>query len=321
MKIISSIGTEYFYMAVVMFAFWCLNEKAGFRLGLLVLVSAWANNVLKIIVDLPRPYEFYPLLGLVSEPTRAFPSGHAQNSMTFWISAAFCITSGIYGKGSLFSKIKTIGPCVWIFSCLMILLIGFSRIYLGVHYPTDVLGGWVFAFAVLLIFYFLEKPVSSILYKAPVTGSGEESAPVYFSGKRLQLICAAASALIMTVLLPQDNSLAAMLLGFCAGYSLMINNFPFVARNKVRFPQLCLRFAIGITGFGIIYLGLSYILPGNNSIFKDAAFLEPYYELARFIRYSLLGLWASAGAPRLFLKFGLAAAPDSKAPRPADNPS
>ena len=81
--------------------------------------------------------------------------------------------------------------------------------------------------------------------------------------------------------------------------------------------MLGLRFMLGIAGAAVIYIGFKFILPGKDSFFSDATFLEPFYEIGRFIRYCLLGLWASAGAPKCFLNLGLA---DSSAevPRPEE---
>jgi hypothetical protein len=59
----------------------------------------------------------------------------------------------------------------------------------------------------------------------------------------------------------------------------------------------------------VVYYVLYLILPGEASLFKDLPYwgaASPYYELGRFIRYGLIGLWAAAGAPWFFLRLGLA---------------
>jgi membrane-associated phospholipid phosphatase len=299
MKIMTSLGTEYVYIVIVLLIFWCRDEKKGFRLGMLILVSAWVNAVFKTFLDQPRPYEFVPALALAFEPTRAFPSGHAQMSMTFWGAIASWLSYSL-AKGS-----KKFRPVIWAVSGLVILLIGVSRLYLGVHFPTDVLGGWIMALIVLGLFFVLEKKATPLLQK---------------TRKRIQFIIAAVAALIMNALHPEDTSLSAMVLGFCVGYSLMISSFPFAASSSAikiqkRVAALCLRFALGITVAAIIYFGLRLVIPGKDSLFKSITFFEPFYELGRFIRYGLLGFWASAGAPWLFLKIGIAqAAPSDNAP-------
>ena len=295
MKLITSMGAEYFYIVLVLLVFWCVDEKKGLRLGLLIIVSAWVNLTLKTLFNQPRPFNFDPSLGLAFEPSPGLPSGHAQMSLCFWIALAYDL-----------GKNKKIRPIVWPVSIFFILLIGFTRLYLGVHFPTDIFGGWIIAAIILAVFYFVEKPAAG-----------------FFGGRgmRLQIIAAAAAALIMNALHPADTSLSALLLGFCAGYSIMKNKFPFFAREntaqnlgsgtenkKPRFLQLAVRFVIGLIGAAVIYLGLRFILPGRDSIFKDIPWLVSLHELGRFIRYGLLGFWASAGAPRIFKQIGLATA-------------
>jgi hypothetical protein len=108
-------------------------------------------------------------------------------------------------------------------------------------------------------------------------------------------------------------------LGFGLGYSIMLSSFPFAARgtingNKPGPVRLALRCAVGFAGAALIYLGLRFILPGKDSLFADLpswGAASPYYELGRFIHYSILGLWVSAGAPKVFLKLGLAGQTDA----------
>ena len=289
MKFISNIGNETFYIIIIMIIFWCWNEKKGFLLGLLVIISGWTNSFLKIVFDHPRPYEFEPAVGLAFEPSRGFPSGHAQNSMTFWIALAFILSLNLL-------KRKNLRHLIWGFSSLIVLLIGFSRLYLGVHFPTDVLCGWLASLIILSAFYFLEKPASIFFTK---------------NGKRPQRVCAAAAALLMNMLLPQDTSLAGLLLGFTLGYSLMLYSFPFNAQGEMDgkapgYKILALRSGIGVIGALVVFIGLRFLIPGESSVYGHIDFLEPYYELGRFIRYGLLGFWASAGAVRLFQKSRLA---------------
>ena len=293
MKAATSLGTEYVYMLAVLLIFWCVDEKKGFRLGLLIIISAWINLTLKSLFDQPRPFELEPALGLAYEPSRAFPSGHAQVSLTFLIALAFHLAKG-----------KKFQPLIWTAAVFLILLIGFTRLYLGVHFPTDVLGGWIIGGLVLALFYATEKQGSKLLENA---------------GKRPQLIAAAAAALIMNALHPADKSLGAMLLGFCAGYSLMLQGFLFCAQGEVAGKKpgiqvLLPRFFVGFAGAAVVYQGLRFILPGADSLFSGIPILEGFYELGRFIRYCLLGFWASAGAPWVFIRLGFASFAEPASP-------
>jgi len=133
-------------------------------------------------------------------------------------------------------------------------------------------------------------------------------------GLRVQNIAAAGIALTMNGLFPQERSLPALFLGFCLGYNLMKQRFPFFARGEINGKKpgikiMILRCLTGFTGTAILFIALRLIFPGEGSLFSDIPTwgqASPFYDVGRFIRYGLLGFWASAGAPRLFQRMGLA---------------
>ncbi len=106
------------------------RQMAGLVAG--GVIGGWAlSTLLKYGIDRPRP-EVVPHLVAVHDPS--FPSGHAM------LSAVTYLTLGVLlarTRGRRALRLFTIGAAF-----LLTLLIGISRIYLGVHYPTDVLGGW-----------------------------------------------------------------------------------------------------------------------------------------------------------------------------------
>jgi membrane-associated phospholipid phosphatase len=288
-KIVTAIGSGAFVIPLLLIIYWCIDEKRGFRLGMLIIFSTWINTVLKNLFKQPRPYNIDPSVGMAFESSHGFPSGHAQNSLCFWV--PIMTWAG--------SRKKESRPIIRIAALLLILLIAYSRLYLGVHFPTDILGGWIIGSLLLTGFYLVSPRFSAWLI---------------LKGKRTQMICTAAAALIMNGLYPLDTSLSALFLGFGAGYSLMINSFPFKAQGLIKGkkpggPLLIARYILGIAGAAVIYSGLRLILPGEDSFFASIpswGLGSPYAELGRFIRYCLLGLWVSAGAPKVFLNLGIA---------------
>lgn len=135
------------FTLVVAFVIWAVSYSFGCRLFLLTLVAGYITNFwVKPIVGLPRPYLDHPeIIPLVSEKgLYTFPSGHAQNAIVS------------FGALAWFLKKRW----VTVLAALMIFLIGFSRIPLGVHYPSDVLGGWVFGGIYLWLFAKLSPPIS-----------------------------------------------------------------------------------------------------------------------------------------------------------------
>lgn len=90
------------------------------------------NNILKLIFARPRPDAVEWGDQVVS---LSFPSGHAMSSIIVYGSVAYLV--------SRLEPTRTMRTTTWIVAALLILGIGFSRTYLGVHYPTDVLGGFL----------------------------------------------------------------------------------------------------------------------------------------------------------------------------------
>lgn len=102
--------------------------------------SSFINSLLKVIVRRERPDIS---LWLVSENNFSFPSGHSMTSFVFYGIICYFIYNS---KISLNNKIVIISLLG-----LLVILIGMSRIYLGVHYFSDVIGGFLWGFVVLLL--------------------------------------------------------------------------------------------------------------------------------------------------------------------------
>jgi undecaprenyl-diphosphatase len=118
---------------------WAIRERVGaLLLVIAVLGGDLFNRLLKDAFSRPRP-ELFVLETPYARPVSAsFPSGHATASMVLYLVLAYLLVR-LGGKG-VFRWI------VVALSGLLIVLIGLSRMYLGVHYPSDVLAGYVFGF-------------------------------------------------------------------------------------------------------------------------------------------------------------------------------
>jgi len=101
-------------------------------------VSSSLNSLLKVIFSRDRP-SFFPI---VAETGYSFPSGHAMNNTALYTMLALLIFRR--------TENRTIRYLVLIPAILFPAVIGYSRIYLGVHYAGDVLGGWILGVAVTL---------------------------------------------------------------------------------------------------------------------------------------------------------------------------
>jgi membrane-associated phospholipid phosphatase len=285
MKIITNLVSEFVFFGVVMILFWLAEERRAFRFGILVICSSWLNGLLKELFRQPRPFHLDSSLGMISESGYGFPSGHAQLVLIFLIPLAYwlCRSRRVgeeKGKGTIKKGL------LWTAAVVLVLLVSFSRLYLGVHFPQDILGGWFLGGLSLVLYFLAERYFSR--ESAVKSGSGGMF-HILLEKPRYQLILAAVIALLMNAPV-HNNTSAAMFFGFSAGYILIKNRFH--AGGAGLFPAL-LRVCIGFAGAVLLYLGLKTLFPGADS---------SLYRLFRFIRYALLGFWVSGIAPWIFLK-------------------
>lgn len=149
MRAVSFLGSTWFLfiattIVIVGFALRKWGREA--KLFALTMIGASLLNIsLKLAFKRPRPVPFFDLT--VPE-TYSFPSGHALTSCVFFGALAAFLTARM--------KNRRARIVVWVVCASMFLLIGFSRIYLGVHYTTDVIAGFAAALIWILVVRFVE---------------------------------------------------------------------------------------------------------------------------------------------------------------------
>ena len=116
------------------------NKKIGLSIFANLVIVTGLNQLLKRILQRPRPTEFR----IVEETGYSFPSGHSMVSMAFYGYLIYLIYKYVKNKYIKWSLIVLL-------SCLIV-GIGTSRIYLGVHYTSDVLGGFLISVSYLVIY-------------------------------------------------------------------------------------------------------------------------------------------------------------------------
>ncbi len=154
MKIITNIGGAYVLIIIsILTIIFIKNKKTGIAITSNLLIVTVLNILLKNIIERPRPEGYR----LIEESGYSFPSGHSMVSMAFYGFIIFLI----------WKKFKNI-KLKYIFAItlsILIPLIGFSRIYLGVHYASDVLGGFAIAIIYLIVFTSIVRPYLGIKEK------------------------------------------------------------------------------------------------------------------------------------------------------------
>ncbi|WP_042356027.1 phosphatase PAP2 family protein [Bacillus rubiinfantis] len=155
MKLFTFIGSTGFViflsLCVVIFLAKVLHHRSEVLLFVIAIIgSALLNQLLKHLFQRTRP-DFHRLIEISGY---SFPSGHAMNAFTVYAMLAFILWRHISGRMGRSLLI--------IFSIMMIIAIGVSRIYLGVHYPSDIVGGYLasaiwLSLAIFFFQYYKEK--------------------------------------------------------------------------------------------------------------------------------------------------------------------
>jgi hypothetical protein len=268
-----------------------------------LLLGLAINLLLKAAIHDPRPYWIDTRVRLLAGPESTFgiPSGHSQNAVAIWGMLAVYLWKG----------------WAWAAAIALILLIGFSRMYLGVHFPTDVFAGWALGIITLLLALSLEKPVLRRLMKlneyVQVTIILAVSLAIILTGV---LIITSINASWQTPVewvqnaalqapnfaiapLSLDDIIvsASAFFGFIGGAIMIRSRLNFDAGGD--WPHRLGRYLVGAVGVLILWQGLGYL---SDLVAIDESLLG---YILRFIRYTLIGVWMSALAPLVFVRLGL----------------
>ena len=128
---LGSVATVSILCVVILAAFLYFHRRRmAALLGITMLGMGALDTVLKLAFRRPRPEAFFG----TTPSSYSFPSGHAMGSLCFYGVLAAVLAARARGWSSKW--------CIWTSAVLLIVMIGFSRIYLGVHYPSDVIAGY-----------------------------------------------------------------------------------------------------------------------------------------------------------------------------------
>ena len=266
-KILTFLGDKEFYLLLMPLVYWSIHRQAGARLFMLLLLSAFLNEGAKLLADQPRPFNYdLRVIKFVHEDSGGLPSGHTQSALVVWGYLAF-----------RFKK-----QALWLLAGFLILAIPLSRIYLGAHFPTDLLGGYAIGALVLFMFLRLDPLLTSWFFKKGI-------------GYQLGMSIGFPALLILLAPSGNDGLMTALgtLMGVATGIVLERRWVGFCSEGRWR--QRVIRYLVGL----VILIGLWI---GLRMGFDR---LEPG-DLYRVIRYALVGVWGGLGAPWLFVKLGLA---------------
>ena len=140
-KFITNFGGAMFLVIATITLFIVIkNKKIGISILSNLAIVTVLNQLIKRILQRPRPTEYR----IIEETGYSFPSGHSMVSMAFYGYFIYLIYKYVKNKYVKWISISLLS--------LLICLIGISRIYLGVHYTSDVLGGFLISISYLIIY-------------------------------------------------------------------------------------------------------------------------------------------------------------------------
>ncbi len=266
-KALTLMGNEVFYLIFFPLIYWCVDRRFGARLIILFLFSSCMNAMAKELAGQPRPFQYDPTVQkLWNAGGGGLPSGHTQSAVVLW--------------GYLASQFRR--TWLWVVAGSLIVLIPLSRVYLGVHFPTDLLGGYLLGAALLLLYIRLEPGVEEWLKDRNMG---------------VQLLVALALSSLILLLSPRVEAYqvrtAAALMGMGAGFVMERRWIRFDSGGNWR--KRALRLLCGMMVLVLLRQGLGLVAVGMG-----------HEQIFRFVRYLFLGLGGSLIAPWLFVSLGLA---------------
>lgn len=268
LTIATLLGEEEFYLVFLPLIYWCFNKRIGIRLAYAFLLSTCLIFFLKDLFGIPRPDD--PRIRFLRrETTPSFPSGHAQGAVVTW--------------GYLATQWQN--RAFWAAVIVLISLNSLSRVYLGVHFPQDQVGGIAIGILYLLAFNWVTANWGGTLAKLPVVA-------------KASLLALFSIALIVAH--PSEDT--AMTMGALSGMGLgflLEGKFVGFSADGLWWRRV-LRFLMGLILIIVFYVGLKAVFPTE---------VTPSLALAcRAIRYGAVGVVGTFLAPWIFVKTALAEA-------------
>lgn len=279
---VTMLGEEDLTIIVATYIYWNLSKKTGFRLTAVFTFSTILNLLVKISVRAPRPFQVLASFQgkrLATATGYSFPSGHSQAAATLFTIGAL-----------LFRRWWAVLAAV-----LAIPLVGLSRIYLGVHWPVDVLVGIILGVASTLLLWKIlcrrEEAPGGLGQLVPLLAAG-------VAGAALLLLLLDGIFFHGAVDLKDFFKIAGAGAGFFGGFALESRRLGFDARRG-RTSLKALRYCLGLFGAAALLLGLKLLLP-DGKVFA-------------FLRYGAVGFWAAFLWPLIGMRMGLfSREPDSE---------
>lgn len=278
MEIITSFGSELLFYVFAMFLLWCVDKREGAYVLLVGFFGAVVNQVLKLACRVERPWVRDPNFSIV-ETARAeatgysFPSGHSQN------------VTATFGAVARWNRVRWLR----IVSTVMIALVCFSRMYLGVHTPADVLTGLALSIVIVFAFYpLVRRAFDSEKRMAVLLGAMLLCAVGYIGYTCIDALHTQTDPAQLLTSRKLACDITGALLGYIAGFFLERRFIRYETKGVWYVQALKLIFGLGL---------LLAIKSGLKELFVLAGLTSLAFEL---LRYFVMVLFATALWPMTF---------------------
>lgn len=296
-RFFSFLGFEDFYFLILPAIYWCIDAGLGVRIGFILLFSNSLTQIAKMTLHAGRPYWISTQVkALAAESSFGAPSGHALNAAGIW--------------GTMAARLRR--TWAWLVAAVIIFLIGLSRLVLGVHFPHDVLLGWLLGGITLWAFLtFWERVeawikrrsfVQQVLIALAVAAVAILIHGLLVFSLRDYVVPAewmtnaarAGEPLPAPVSMDSVFTATGAFLGLAVGLAWIGQRGGFQPSGPLWKRALC--FVVGLMGVLVLYIGLRLVLPSGGVILAAGM---------RMLRYALIGAWLTAGAPWVFARLHL----------------
>lgn len=262
------LGNPISYVVFLSIMYLCIDEKKAIKLAYTAAFAVSLNTFIKDLLKVPRPYVRDTSVKTFEEDGYSTPSGHAQTSSAFWIVLASMIKT---------KHKKTRNALI----VLVIFLIGFSRVFFGVHYPSDVLFGWVIGICIAVLVLFFWDRLTPKFNKLPHS---------------FKMLCIFLPVAFFLIFKPEHTSVLAVMFSIPTGYLYLQNKGGFDASSGTAVQKI-LRLLFGYATTGVLYYVLGLIVPEKAN---------PNYRLLHFAHIAVCGGWFSYAVPLLCIKMKIA---------------
>ena len=258
--VVTDLGSTVGYLLILPIIWWGFSWKLGARIFVALVLSVYLNSLIKDFAALPRPFVYTDDVPNLRTPNEySFPSGHAQQAAMFWGLLA------LHFRKRWFSAL----------AAAIVFLIGFSRVYLGVHFPSDVVVGWTLGAAIAWSYARWFGPIVDWASRLELSS---------------QTLLSLGAPALLALIHPSRNAAIAMggLAGALGGLAFAYHKglYPEGERSHNRRSWLI----VGLLGLPVLYFLLRLLSPGSESF---------YYHLYPWARFAAIGLWVSFLVPKI----------------------